>query len=123
MEDLLRRVSENAERPPAQTALHRKLPVYMPPAAQEATHVYTKKPKKSPLGPVNDGPFPIKERIGKSSLKLGVGHYANGRERTEIRHWRTCYPADVPEGTQDASRPQLGRKSKNKKINTCNKKD
>ena len=112
MEDLLKRVAGNAQRPPAQTAMHKTLPVYMPPATKMASHVYTKRPKKTPLGPVNDGPFPIRQRIGKSSLKLAVGESANGQERTEVRHWRTCYPADLAEDTKDASRPNRGRKKK-----------
>ena len=109
IEDLLTRVKANALRPPAQTATHREIPTYMPPTVETCTHVYTKKPKVSPLGPKNDGPFPILKRIGKSCIQIKVGDYVNGTPRTETRHWNSCYPADLAEDTESASRPTLGR--------------
>ena len=42
IEDLLARVKANADKPPTQTALHKKLPVYFPKIAQNCTHFYTK---------------------------------------------------------------------------------
>ena len=114
MDEILNKVAGNVTRAPAQTATHKKLPVYMPPSTQTTTQVYTRRPKKTPLGPINDGPFTITDRLGKSCLRLQVGHYANGQPREETRHWRSCYPADVAEDTAPASRPALGRrKSKN----------
>ena len=109
LEDLTNRVKANAERPPAQTALHRTLPVYFPPAARDATHVYTKRAKLTPLGAKYDGPHPILKRIGKSCLLLQVGHYNNGKARTEVRHWRTCSPAPPGDVPEPAARPKLGR--------------
>ena len=108
--EILDRVKANASRPPAQTAPHKVLPVYMPPTTATATHVWTKKPKKSPLGPINDGPLPILKRLGKSCLLLQVGTRANGQPRTEVRHWKTCFPADMPEGTSPQFKPGPGRK-------------
>ena len=78
LEDLLARVKANAQRPPAQTATHRQLPVNFPARAKEATHVYTKRAKVTPLGKKYDGPFQILQRLGKSCLKIKVGEYSNG---------------------------------------------
>ena len=98
IQDIIARVKANAQRPPAQTDPHKKIPVYMPAKAHTTTHVYTKRAKKEPLGPRNDRPFRINRRIGKSCLELEVGHYNNGQPRLETRHWRTCFLADVAEG-------------------------
>ena len=108
--DLLTRVKANADRPPAQTATHKNLPTYMPPSTAKATHVYTKKPKVTPLSGRYDGPYPIKDRIGKSCLQIQVGDTPAGQPRLETRHWKTCYPAIPDESTADAVRPVLGRK-------------
>ena len=107
---ILDKVKANVNRPLQQTDLHRDPKVYMPPSTQTAKLVMTKVAKPSPLGPAWDGPFRIVERLGDSALKLKVGHYANGQERTEIRHWNTCYPLDPNTPLQEAVRPFLGRK-------------
>ena len=107
LEALLKRVKANVERPPAQTSLHKVLPVHLPPSTTTATHVYTDKPKKTPLGPIADGQFPIVRRLGKSCLEIQVGEYVNGKPRTEIRHWRTCHPAPPQENITPATRPPL----------------
>ena len=109
LQDLLTRVKLNVDRPPAQTATHRKIPVYFPASAQNATHVYTKRAKLTPLGKKYDGPFLIQERLGKSCIKIVVGHYNNGKPRTEVRHWRSCWPQTLEEDTPTAARPKLGR--------------
>ena len=115
IQEMLARVRANAEKPPAQTNHHKTIPVYMPAKAHTTTHVYTKRAKKEPLGPRNDGPFPITQRIGKSCLEIKVGDYNSGAPRLETRHWRTCFPADVEEGQQPGRKPNLGRKSKAQK--------
>ena len=107
--DLLNRLKKNAERPPQPTSLHKELPTYFPPAAQRATHVFTKNHKRKPLDPVYSGPFPILERLGKSCLKIEVGKFKSGSPRTEVHHWRNCVPSCPPEGTKPATRATLGR--------------
>ena len=84
----------------------------MPPATTTSTHVLTKKPKTTPLGPGFEGPYPILDRLGKSCLRLQTGEFANGEPRTEVRHWKTCYPAEPGLELQvgNASKPSLGRK-------------
>ena len=109
---LLERVRQLPHRPPAQTNLRKEAKVYMPPSTELATHVYTKNPKKTPLGARYLGPYPIEERQGKSCIKIITGYYKNnGKPRTEIRHWNTCYPA--PLGCESAVKPPLGRKPQN----------
>ena len=108
LQDLLARVKLNAERPPAQTATHRKIPVYFPATAKTATHVYTKRAKQTPLGKKYDGPFLIQERMGKSCIRLQTRKYANGTLRTEVHHWKNCVPTTLPH-SESASKPTLGR--------------
>ena len=110
--DILERAKKNAARPPAQTSLRKELPVFYPPAAQNATHVYLHRGKKTPLSPIADGPYLIKERLGKSCLRISTGDFVNGRPRTEVVHWKNCSPhiiPDSPDAIPDASKPKLGR--------------
>ena len=110
--DLLERLRTNARRPPAQTTIRRNPQVYYPPTTATATHIYLKKHKTNPLSPIKDGPYPIVERLGKSALKIKVGEYKNGTDRTEIHHWRNCTPYIAPDNCQDAVKAPLGRKPK-----------
>ena len=107
--ELLDRLKANAARPPAPTQLHKTVPTYFPPAAQKATHVYTKNHKGHPLSPVSAGPFPIVEHLGKSCLRIRTGTFANGQPREEVHHWNNCTPTTLPESTQPATRATLGR--------------
>ena len=75
-------------------------------------HVWTKVQKPTPLGRRWDGPYKILERLGDTSLKIQVGEFASGQPRSEIRHWRSCQPADF-EPEETAERPKLGRPKKN----------
>ena len=110
IQEILERVQTNAQRPPAQTAHHKVLPTYMPTTARLATHVYTKRPKKSPLGPINNGPYPIIRRLGKSCIEIKVGETPNGAPRLETRHWRTCSPTTLADGQTPAVRQGPGRR-------------
>ena len=112
LQQILGKAQANAHRPLAQTR-HKETKSYMPPFTQTATHVMTKKAKYVPLESKWDGPYLIKQRLGDSALKLLVGHFANGRERTEIRHWNSCYPLDPNSPLPTASKPSLGRKPLN----------
>ena len=116
LQEILSRVKATVNRPPAQTALRRSPRFYMPEKARTATHVWIKKAKTTPLSPLYDGPYKIIEKLGDSSLRIHAGHYANGRERIEIRHWNTCYPAIIAPGEEAAARPPLGRKPLNPKA-------
>ena len=109
--DLLDRLRDNAKRPAAQTTINRNPAVYYPATTSTATHVYLKCQKPTPLSPRFDGPYLIRERLGKSSLKIVVGHYKNGTERTEVHHWKNMHPMILPLDTETATKPTLGRKS------------
>ena len=109
---ILTKLRVNAARPPvATTGLHDRV-VYYPATAANATHVYVKKGHPTPLGPIKAGPFPIAERLDKSTLRLLVGHRPNGEPRFERHHWENCQPAALAPGAQAASRPALGRPRK-----------
>ena len=95
-----------------QTDHHKEHPVYFPKTAEKCTHVYVKRGKVSPLGPPMHGPYKIEERLKDSSLKLFMGHYADGKPRYEVHHWHNCQPYELPEGEEAASRPALGRRPK-----------
>ena len=110
VEDLLDRVRKNARRPSAATSFKRTPAVYYPPTTQTATHVYLRRQKTTPLSPTSDGPYPITERLGKSSVKIKVGDYRNGTIREETHHWKNCHPMILPEDTIPAVKPTLGRK-------------
>ena len=110
IQDILTRVQKETDRPPMTSTMQQEPYIYMPEKAKVCTHVYVKQSKVGPLTPKNKGPYKILERLGKSSLKLRAGYYANGTPRIEIRHWNTCYPADLAADAKEASRPALGRK-------------
>ena len=112
IQQIMAKAKETLTKAPAQT---RPPPdsSYFPPAAQSATHVFVRRAKKTPLGPVSDGPFPILQRMGKSCLQIKVGDFKSGAPRTEVVHWKNCYPAPTSDTTIIATRPKLGRKCKN----------
>ena len=110
--DLLDRLRTNTHRAPAQTTIRRHPQVYYPPTTATATHVYLRCPKTTPLSPIKDGPFPIEQRLGKSSVKIITGQYKNGTNRTEIQHWNNCTPYILPDYQDSAVKVPLGRKPK-----------
>ena len=95
--ELLQNLRTNAAKPPIPTSHHRKITPYFPEEAKNATHVYTKIGKPAQLGPSYEGPYRIDERIGKSTLKIHVGNWANGNARHEL----------VPMEKQKRGRPAL----------------
>ena len=113
---LIEKVQETTNRPPAQTSLQKTPYVYMPHSAKTCTHVYIKRAKKRPLEPLYRGPFEILERLGDSTLRVKVLEFAGGAPREEIRHWNCCFPAPPQPDIQVDSRPALGRKPLNAKA-------
>ena len=109
---LLERMRTHAAQPQVQTAHHRTRPVYMPSDTTNATHVYVKRGKPTPLGPNFDGPFEILEKLGNSCLKIRVRSYANGQARTEVQNWINCKPAKFVAEPFEIDRPKPGRKQK-----------
>ena len=114
LQNILDKVKANVDRPKPQTSLNRNPKVYQPKSMQTCTHVYTKVPKPTPLGPKWLGPYPILKRLGDSSLQIQTGHFVNGKPRSEVRHWNTCHPYTPNDTIPDAERPRLGRKPLNR---------
>ena len=109
--ELLDRLRKNASREPAQTTIRRTIKPYFPPSATNATHVWVKRGKTTPLSPIKDGPFRILERLGKSCLKIKTRTMANGQIQTEVVHWKNCAPMVLPLETEEYNRPRPGRPS------------
>ena len=110
---LLGHVKNVTNRPPAQTTIRGPVPTYFPTVAEKATHVYLRRGKHTPLSPLNDGPLPIINRIGKSSIEIQVGSYKNGRPRLELHHWKNCKPIVLSTDIVPATKVPLGRKPNN----------
>ena len=109
LDQLLDTLRTKAARDPTPTSHHRELPVHLPQAAMDCTHVWVKIGKPKPLGPLWEGPYPIIERIGKSVLKVRVGNWASGQPRHELQHWNNCFPS--PAGVDHfAEKAKRGRK-------------
>ena len=111
---LLERLRAKAGRPPVQTAHHSPPKPYLPAAMANATHVYVRKGKDTPLGPKFRGPYLILERQGESCLKVRTGSFVNGRPREETVHWNNCKIAYFWENPFEVDRPTLGRPRKNR---------
>ena len=106
--ELLEKLRKNAAREPVQTAHHNKPQVHMPKDTQNCTQVWVKKGKPTILGPIFEGPYEIKERLGQSCLQLRTGSWTSGEPRMEVAHWNNCAPA--PSSIPAASRAKRGRK-------------
>ena len=110
MQCLISGVKQNTNRAPAPTTIRRLVPTYFPAVAKNATHVFLRRGKHTPLSPLSDGPLPIIRRVSKSTIEIQVGHYRNGSPRLELHHWNNCDPIVLSKDTQPAEKPQLGRK-------------
>lgn len=110
---LLERLRANAGRPPVQTAHHNKpKEPYLPADMANATHVWVRVGKDTPLGVKYKGPYLITARQGTSCLEIRTGSYANGAPRHETVHWNNCKIAYFWEKLFEAERPKRGRKRK-----------
>ena len=114
LQELLSSVKEKTNRKAIQTATNNKPIVEEPPI--DVTHAYTLQHDKKGLDPSYRGPFKIKERVSRSTVKLIVGHYANGSERYEDRHWSEVKAIKLPLDTIQDSRAKLGRPAKQTEI-------
>ena len=97
------------------TAHHGSPPVYMPEEALTCTHVYVQKgkPAAGGLGPFYEGPFKIEQRVGKSTLIINAGNWANGKPRHETQHWNNCIPYTADSPVENAVKAKRGRKPLN----------
>ena len=87
---LLKKLRQNASRPPVQPVHHTTPQVRLPADLDTVERVYVRRGKTATLGPPYDGPFKITQRLGDSCVKLGVGTFADGTPRTELQHLGNC---------------------------------
>ena len=84
-------------------------------ATEDAEFVYVKmhEPKHG-LSPRFEGPFRVVSRPSRSQVQVRVGSFVDGRPRLSTFHWSSCKVAHVRPDTVEASRPNIGRKPKDK---------
>ena len=107
--DIIQNVQQSVNRKPTPTSKHRQEPVYFPESINTTTHVYLKVQDGRSLMPKYVGPMLIVDRPTKSTIKIKVGTYADGRDRVEEHHWQNCRPAFVGPDTPLHQKPALGR--------------
>ena len=112
LQDLLSNTKNKTDRPAVQTKINKPNPIIDEPP-MDVTHAYTLQHNKKRLDPSYRGPFRIKSRISRSTARLIVGHYANGDERYEDRHWSELKAVKLPANVKEDSRAKLGRPSNN----------
>ena len=108
LQELLKTVKSRTNKKAVQTVINKENPIVQEPP-HDVTHAYTLQHDKKGLDPSYRGPFKIKNRVSRSTVKLIVGHYANGSERYEDRHWSQIKAVKLPTGIQEDSRAKLGR--------------
>ena len=83
------------------------------PPSPNVTHVYAREHNTRGLQNRYRGPLKILDRPTRSSLEIKVGLNSDGSNRSQLRSWADCKPANRREGVEDASRPKRGRPAKN----------
>ena len=78
-----------------------------------ATHVYLKVDNPQGLQQKYHGPYEIKKRTGETTFEVKTGTFNNGQDRIELHSWNNAKPAYMRAGATVATRPKLGRPSKN----------
>ena len=81
----------------------------MPGIPEGATHAFTKQHQTTGLQASYEGPFVIAERLSRSTVKLEVGIFKDGRKRYEIRHANDLKFAHPSSLAAPIQRPKLGR--------------
>ena len=112
LQELVNNVKQKTSKKPVQTKMNVPNPIVEEPP-MDVTHVYTRQHKQYGLDPPYVGPFKIKERLSRSKVRIIVGHYANGTERTEDRFWGDLKAIKLSPDVVEESRPKLGRPAKN----------
>ena len=100
-----KRVSTPAVQPSAHTKQNHVLP-NLPP---NTTHVYTKQHKALGFQPSFAGPFPIIQKLSRSTVKIKVGNKVNGEPIYEVRHLNDLKAADPDSHVSEATRAKRGR--------------
>ena len=112
LQELVSNVKTKTTKQAVQTKINQpNIPQPEPPA--DVTHVYTLQHKKYGLDPSYVGPFKIDKRLSRSVVRIIVGKYKDGSNRTEDRFWGDLKAIKIKEPIQEESRPKLGRPPKN----------
>ena len=106
---LLQDVRTNTLRPTSQPSRHNKPEKELPGIPEGVTHAYTKQHQTTGLQASYEGPFAIAERLSRSTVKLEVGLFKDGRKRYEIRHANDLKFAHPESLAAPVHRPKLGR--------------
>ena len=78
--------------------------------AEKATHAFTKIGQPKKLGPLLEGPLPIREKVGNACVKVGAGFTAGEQERIKLQHWNNVKQAFVVPETPNAQQVNCSQK-------------
>ena len=110
LKNLLHETKKNTLRAVSQPSRHNPPERPLPGIPDGVTHVYTKQHQTTGLQTAFQGPFPLVEKLSKSTVKIEVGVFKNGDKRYEVRHLNDLKFAHPESLAAPASRPALGRK-------------
>ena len=111
LQSLLQDVRQKTLRPISQPSRHNKQEPLLPGIPADAKFAYTKQHQTTGLQPPYEGPFKIAEKLSRSTVKLEVGIFKDGRKRYEIRHANDLKFAHPKSLAAPILRPQVGRPS------------
>ena len=109
LENLLQNQQKRVSLPAIQPSAHGKKEETSAGIAENVTHVYTKQHKALGLQPSFAGPFPIDQRLSRSTFKLKVGFKVSGEPIYEIRHLNDLKAAEPDSHVAEAVRAKKGR--------------
>ena len=98
-------------KPAVQTSSHSPPTTKFPTVPDGATHAFTRQHQTTGLQTPYEGPFLIVDRPSRSTIKLEVGVFKDGRKRYEIRHLDDIKFAHPDSLAAPIHRPKLGRPS------------
>ena len=114
---LLNTLHQKAAKPQKPMSRHQNPTTYMPAMLKDATHVYVKLDKTTPLSARYAGPFPVVSRPSKSTVTVKEGTYVSGLPKLNTYSWETCKIAHVRPGQAEGQRPRRGRPPKKSDAN------
>ena len=112
LQDLLLIQQKRSAMPAVQPSAHNNTNKTLLNLSPETTHVYTKQHKALGLQPSFAGPFPLVEKLSRSTVKIKVGHKVNGEPIFEVRHLNDLKEASPDSHVSNASRAKKGRPTK-----------
>ena len=92
LEQLLLNQKTRVSMPAIQPSAHKKQEKALGGIPDGVTHVYTKQHKALGLQPSFAGPFPVEERLSRSTFKLKVGYKVSGEPIIGVREFEIFPP-------------------------------